>query len=434
LRAYDIIKKKRDGGRLTKKEIAWFVGGCTSGRVPDYQIAALLMAVFLRGMDRRETSALTDAMLHSGTVLDLAGVPGFKVDKHSTGGVGDKVSLIVAPLVASAGLVVPMLAGRGLGHTGGTLDKLGSIPGFDTRLGPDRFIEILKDVGVAITGQTDDIAPADRKLYSLRDVTATVECIPLIAASIMSKKLAEGMDGLVLDVKAGSGAFMKSYDDAGALAETLVSIGRDAGKKVVAVITDMDQPLGRCIGNSLEVKEAVLALKGAGPSDIMDVTLELGARMLSLGGLEADIAKGKQKLAGLIKNGSALRKFYRMVEAQGGDTGMVKDPARLPDSKEKHGLKSSADGFVTRIDAEQAGLAAMMLGAGREKADDDVDPAAGVILARKVGDTVRKGDLLAIMHVNDRKRLKEAQGMLEAAFTVGTEPPEKRPLVYKIIE
>jgi pyrimidine-nucleoside phosphorylase len=434
LRAYDIIRKKRDGGRLTGKETSWFIKAYTRGAIPDYQASAWLMAVYLQGMDRRETLALTDAMLRSGTVLDLSGIPGPKVDKHSTGGVGDKVSLILAPLVASAGAIVPMLAGRGLGHTGGTLDKLGSISGFDTGLDKARFIELLKSTGTAITGQTAEIAPADRRLYALRDVTATVECIPLIAASIMSKKLAEGIDALVLDVKTGCGAFMKSYDDAVLLAETLVMIAKGAGKKVSAVVTDMDQPLGRCVGNSLEVKEAVLALKGLGPSDLMEVTLELGSRMLVITGIEPDIKKAGLRLAGLIKDGSAFRKFCEMVSAQGGDVRMVMEPSRLPDSREQHGLKAKAGGIVQHINAEDVGLAAMMLGAGREKAEDSVDPAAGVMLIKKAGDTVRKGDLLAVMHVTDNGRLKEARGLLEAAYTIGDKPPPKRPLIYKIIE
>jgi len=433
MRPYDVIKKKRDGGRLTKAEVNFFVKGCVRGTVPDYQTTAFLMAVYFRGMDEGETLSLTMAMRDSGCTLDLSCIPGVKVDKHSTGGVGDKVSLVLAPLAASAGLTVPMIAGRGLGHTGGTLDKLSSIPGFSVDISLDRFTEILQNTGAAIIGQTSEVAPADRRLYALRDVTATVESIPLIAASIMSKKLAEGTDALVLDVKAGCGAFMKTYKDACLLADTLVSIGRGAGKKMAALVTDMDQPTGLAVGNALEVKEAVAALKGEGPADLMDLTLELGVHMLRLAGVEDDPKKARAKLARLIKSGAAFKKFCEMVTAQGGDAGFVRDTLKLPVARETFTVKSERTGFVQHIDAEAVGISAMLLGAGRKKAEDDIDPAVGIILSRKVGDKVRKGQALAVMHVNDRRRFNDAEGLLREAFEIGPTASEKRPLVYKVI-
>jgi pyrimidine-nucleoside phosphorylase len=434
MRAYDIIKKKRDGGSLTKAEIEYFVRGVVRGRVPDYQASALLMAIYFNGMEMRETLALTNAMLSSGGTLDLSGVPGVKVGKHSSGGVGDKVSLILAPLVAAAGVVVPKLSGRGLGHTGGTVDKLASIPGYDVDITPDRFVRILKKTGTAIMGQTDDIAPADKRLYALRDVTATVESVPLIAASIMSKKLAEGLDALVLDVTAGSGALMKTYGDAVTLAETMVLIGKGAGKRVIAVITDMDQPLGRAVGNALEVGEAVDALKGHGPEDLMEVTFELGAWMLVLAGVVKDVGAGKKKLARLINSGAAYEKFVEMVEAQGGDARAVRDFSLLPAAVYKHPVKSSSSGIIIRIDAEAVGVAAMKLGAGRAKADDVIDPAAGIVLCGKVGGRVKKGDVLAVLHTNDSRRLDGSARLIRGAFETGSCAPEGRPLIYGVIQ
>ena len=433
MRAIDVIRKKRDGGALTKGELDFFVEGFIKGTIPDYQASALLMAVFMKGMDEGETLMLTDAMLRSGRVLDLSGIPGVKVDKHSTGGVGDKVSLILAPLAASAGVVVPMLAGRGLGHTGGTLDKLSSIPGFNTSLTAERFAEILRATGAAVMGQTAEIAPADGRLYSLRDVTATVESIPLIAASIMSKKLAEGTDALVFDVKAGCGAFMKTYDDAERLGRALVSIAKGAGRRAVALITEMDEPLGLAVGNALEVVEAVDALSGRGPSDLMEVTSELAAWMLVMAGVEPDTKRGRARLLQLIKGGAAFEKFCEMVEAQGGDAGAVRDTSKLPHAREKVEVRSERAGFVRHIDAGAVGVSAMMLGAGREKAEDKVDPAVGIMLARKVGDKVLKGDTLAVMHVSDRRRLEDAKRLLAGAFELGIDMPARRPLVHKVI-
>ncbi len=431
MRAYDLIKKKRDGGALPTEEIDAFLEAFTSGEVPDYQAAALLMAVYFRGLTPTELSAWTSAMLQSGDVLDLSDIPGRKVDKHSTGGVGDKVSICLAPLVAACGVRVPMISGRGLGHTGGTLDKLRSIPGFRVDLGVERYRELIGEVGACLVGQTDRLVPADRKLYALRDVTATVESIPLIAASIMSKKLAEGIDGLVLDVKVGSGAFMKDVGSARELAQTMVGIGRSMGKQTVALLTDMEQPLGRTVGNALEVIEAVDVLQGRGPDDLVEVTLALGEEMLSL----ADVARGtpaRDLLRRAIEDGRGFEKFQQIVRAQGGDAAALEDGCRgLPHAALRRPVAATEAGVVVAIDAELVGTAAVALGAGRERIDDEVEPAVGIVLDRKVGESVAAGEPLCTVHGSDEARIGRAIALLDEAFTLGDAAPEARPLILE---
>ena len=434
MRAVDLIRKKRDGGSLAAHEIGFLVDGYTRGRIPDYQLAAFCMAVFYRGMDDAETAALTGAMLRSGQVLDLSDVPGVKVDKHSTGGVGDKVSLALAPIAAACGAVVPMVSGRGLGHTGGTLDKLEAIPGFQVDLPVARFREILRSAGACLVGQTAEIAPADRKMYALRDVTATVESIPLIAASIMSKKLAEGIDALVLDVKVGAGAFMKRLEDAERLARVLAGIGRSMGVRAVALLTAMDQPLGLAVGNALEVAEAVELLRGGGPADLRQVTFALCAEMLVL----ADLARGEgeaaSKVAAAVESGAALSKLREIVAAQGGDPRAVDDPGRLPRAARTLEVPAPAGGVVQAVDGEAVGLAAMALGAGRARVEDAVDPAAGVSLRKKVGDAVERGEPLAVLHCGARGEPPEAVAeRLARAWRVGSAPAAPGPLILKRI-
>src|SRR5579863_1136847 len=399
-RAIDIIRQKRDGKELSSGEIEGLVNAYTSGEVPDYQVSAWLMAVVLRGMTRPETAALTDAMLHSGEVLDFSSIAAKKVDKHSTGGVGDKTSLVLAPLAAAAGVAVPMISGRGLGHTGGTLDKLEAIPGFNVNLPVKEFRRVLETCGCAMIGQTAEIAPADRKLYALRDVTGTVESPFLICASIMSKKLAEGIDALVLDVKTGSGAFMKNEKDAAFLAGLMVETGERMGKKVVALITDMDQPLGCVIGNALEVVEVVDILRGEGPKDLGELCLELGGWMLHLGGAAATVAEGKKQSASLISSGKALDKFRQMVELQGGDARVIDDPKRLPRARHTMIISSLNGGYLASLQCEQIGTACVVLGGGRERKEDSVDPTVGIVLHKKVGDAVSVGEPLATIHYN----------------------------------
>jgi len=391
MRAVDVITKKRDGGVLTGEEIRFFVDGVTRGTLPDYQASALLMAIFVRGMSADETACLTDAMVHSGRRVDLSDVPGVKVDKHSTGGVGDKTSLVLAPLVAACGVPVPMMSGRGLGHTGGTLDKLESIPGFRVNLSLAEMKATLAAAGCAMVGQTSEIAPADKKLYALRDVTATIESIPLITASIMSKKMAEGIGGLVLDVKTGSGAFMKTVADSRRLAESLVSVGNASGVRTEAVITAMDAPRGAAADNALEVMESIQVLKGGGPADLIEVTLELAARMLVLGGAAADREEGRIRARACITSGAALDRFRRMVEIQGGDPRVVDDHTRLPVAPERHRLTAERAGYIARLDAELVGRACVALGAGRDRVDDAVDPAVGILIRARPGESVRSG-------------------------------------------
>jgi pyrimidine-nucleoside phosphorylase len=433
IRAVDVIRKKRDGHELSRAEIESIVSGYTSGSIPDYQISAWLMAALLKGLTRAETAALTDAMLHSGEVLDLSEFSPAKVDKHSTGGVGDKTSLVLAPLVAAGGLVVPMISGRGLGHTGGTLDKLESIPGFNVNLSTARFRDVLRACGCAMIGQTAEIAPADRKFYSLRDVTGTVESPYLISASIMSKKLAEGIDALVLDVKSGSGAFMKTDEDAAFLAELMVDTGQRMGKKMVALITDMDQPLGLKIGNSLEVEECIDVLLGQGPEDLRELCNELAAWMFYLGGRAATIAEAKELADKLIRSGQALEKFRQMVTLQGGDSKAIDDPSRLSHAKHTVDLLSPRTGYVVAIQCELAGTACVVLGGGREKKEDSVDPAVGIVLHKKVGDPVSAGESLCTIHFNEQSRAAHAKRLLEQGYQIGEVFPAPRKLVRRII-
>jgi pyrimidine-nucleoside phosphorylase len=433
-RAIDVIRKKRDGGELSRDEIDYLVNSYTRGDIPDYQVSAWLMAVVLRGMTRAETASLTDAMLHSGEVLNLSSLAARKVDKHSTGGVGDKTSLVLAPLAAAAGVAVPMISGRGLGHTGGTLDKLEAIPGFNVNLPVAQFRRVLEACGCAMIGQTAEIAPADRKLYALRDVTGTVESPYLICASIMSKKLAEGIDALVLDVKTGSGAFMKGEKDAAFLAELMVETGERMGKKVVALITDMDQPLGRMIGNALEVVEVVEVLRGEGPEDLRQLCIELAGWMLHLGGVADEVEDGKTQSEKLIASGKGLDRFRQMVELQGGDPRVVDDAKKLPQARHTTIVSSPKNGYLASLQCEQVGTACVILGGGRERKEDSVDPAVGIVLHKKVGDAVSVGETLATIHYNAETRAARAQQLLEASYQIADLPVrEKRPLIHRVI-
>ena len=433
-RAIDVIRKKRDGGELSRSEIESLVNAYTTGDIPDYQVSAWLMAVVLRGMTRAETAALTDAMLRSGEVLDLSSLSAKKVDKHSTGGVGDKTSLVLAPLAAAAGVAVPMISGRGLGHTGGTLDKLEAIPGFNVNLPVAQFRRVLESCGCAMIGQTAEIAPADRKLYALRDVTGTVECPYLICASIMSKKLAEGIDALVLDVKTGSGAFMKSEEEAAFLAELMVETGERMGKQVVALITDMDQPLGCMIGNALEVVEVVDVLRGEGPEDLRQLCLELAGWMLHLGGVSATVAEGKMRSEKLISSGKALEKFRKMVELQGGDPRVIDDPKKLPQAQHTMRISSPRGGYLASLQCEQIGTACVVLGGGRERKEDSVDPTVGIVLHKKVGDAISAGEPLATIYYNAETRAARARQLLVESYRIDDSPAhEKRPLIHRMI-
>jgi pyrimidine-nucleoside phosphorylase/thymidine phosphorylase len=434
IRTVDVIRKKRDGQELSRAEIDHLVSGYTSGKIPDYQASAWLMAALLRGLSRAETAALTDAMLHSGQVLDLSEFSAPKIDKHSTGGVGDKTSLVLAAVAAAGGLVVPMISGRGLGHTGGTLDKLESIPGFQVGLSIARFREVLRACGCAMIGQTAEIAPADRLLYSLRDVTGTVESPYLICASIMSKKLAEGIDGLVLDVKTGSGAFMKTEEDAAFLAELMVETGKRMGKKVVALITDMDQPLGLRVGNSLEVEEVIDVLRGRGPDDLRELCRELAAWMLYLGGRAKTIDGAKAISDELIQSGQALEKFREMVALHGGDARAIDDTDRLPRAKYALDVLSSQSGFVSAIQCEAVGTACVVSGGGREKKEDSVDPSVGIILHKKVGDRVETSEPLCTVRYNDESRAANAKQLLARSYEISDAPPVAKKLVHRIIQ
>ena len=434
IRTVDLIAKKRDGQELSAEEIESFVAGYTRGEIPDYQASAWLMAVVIRGMTRAETSTLTHAMLHSGEVLDLSQFPQAKVDKHSTGGVGDKTSLVLAPLVAAGGLMVPMISGRGLGHTGGTLDKLESIPGFNVNLTVEAFRRVLGGSGCAMIGQTSEIAPADRKLYALRDVTATVESPYLICASIMSKKMAEGIGGLVLDVKTGSGAFMKEEPDATFLAELMVETGEQLGTKVVALITDMDQPLGRLVGNSLEVIEVLDILRGAGPDDLRELCLELAAWMFYVGGGAKSPEQGRTKAQELIRSGQALLKFRQMVELQGGDPRVVDDTTRLPHSRYTRDVTSPQSGFINQLDCRAVGVASVVLGGGRAKKEDAIDHSVGIVLHHKLGDGVSSGEPLCTLHYNSENQAAEAAALLAKSFHIEDDARRVRnPLIRRVI-
>lgn len=423
VRIVDIIRAKRDGETLSRAAIDSFVAGVTDGSWADYQIAALLMAIVLRGMTLEETTWLTDAMVRSGARVDLSSVPGAKVGKHSTGGVGDKISIVLAPVVAACGVIVPKMSGRGLGHTGGTIDKLEAIPGFRTSLGVDEFRSVLRSVGCSIIGQSADVAPADKKLYALRDVTATVDSIPLIAASVMSKKLAEGSDALVLDVKCGRGAFMKRREDAVALARTLVAIGTARGLRTEAFITNMDTPLGCAVGNALEIAECIEALHGRGPADLMALVVRLATRMVQIGrGVEEEAADAEVRAA--LASGAALSKFREMVVHQGGDAAIVERPDALPRARALAMINAKADGYLARLDAEAVGRAALVLGAGRTRAGEAIDPAVGVRILRARGERVRRGDPVLELHYNDEARASDARPIAEAAIEVSdTAPP-----------
>jgi pyrimidine-nucleoside phosphorylase len=429
VRAVDIIASKREGRALSRDEIRFFVSGVTSGTLPDYQASALLMAILLRGMSVDEIAWLTDAMVHSGTRVDLGDIPGPKVDKHSTGGVGDKTSLIIAPLAAACGVLVPMMSGRGLGHTGGTLDKLEAIPGFRVNLSLEEMRAALRRAGCAMIGQTAQIAPADKTLYALRDVTGTVESIPLISASIMSKKIAEGIDALVLDVKAGRGAFMKTEADARRLAESLVSIGNASGVRTEAIITAMDAPLGLAVGNALEVVECLEVLKGRGPADLIEVSVELTARMLLLAKVASGPADARRRVADAMGSGSGLERLRRIIETQGGDPRVVDDYDRLPHVADRHIVTASRAGFVEALDAELVGRASVALGAGRDRVEDPVDFGVGVVVRAKPGTEVRVGDALLDVHYRERARLDAALALLSRAATVGDAPPPASRLI-----
>ncbi len=431
---YELIKAKRQGQKLPTSEIRAFLDAYTHGSVPDYQMSAMLMAIFFRGLDAEELGAWTRAMLESGEVLDLSDIPGLKVDKHSTGGVGDKVSLSLAPLAAACGVPVPMISGRGLGHTGGTLDKLESIPGFRVDLGVADYRRLVRDVRACLIGQTATLAPADKKLYALRDVTATVDCLPLIASSIMSKKLAEGIDALVLDVKVGSGAFMKTPEDARKLARTMIDIGAQMDRKVVALLTDMDQPLGRAVGNALEVVEAVEMLQGKAPADYTEVTLALTAEMLVLGKVAKDTNEARGKLQAAIDSGAALEKLCEIVKAQGGDPDAVRDFSKLPQAKHEATVTAPEDGFVTGIDSEAVGLAGVALGAGRERVDSVIAPGVGFLLEQKVGAKVKAGDVLVRVRYDDEAKLPDIRRRLLAAYRFGRAAPAARPLIHERLE
>lgn len=433
MRIIDIIAKKRDGGILTGDEIAYFVQNYAAGKLPDYQAAAMLMAIYLRGMDVRETTDFTLEMAASGDQIDLSEIPGIKVDKHSTGGVGDKTTLIVAPIVASCGVPVAKMSGRGLGFSGGTIDKLESIAGYRTALSRGEFIDIVKRVGLSITGQTGNLAPADKKLYALRDVTATVESIPLIAASIMSKKLAAGAGAVVLDVKTGSGAFMKTLADAEELARRMVGIGEGAGRETVALITNMDTPLGSAIGNTLEVEEAVQTLCGNGPADLAELCIELAANMLLLAGKDT-LEKCRELCRQALTDGSAFKKVLEMVEAHGGDVSLLTNTERLPRAPFTREYRASRDGYIVAMDSQKIGMASVLLGAGRETKDAPVDYTAGIVLCRKTGDLVHEDDTLAVLHTSDGKRMESAMKLFGSAVEISGDAPKKKPFIYKRID
>jgi pyrimidine-nucleoside phosphorylase len=430
----DIIQKKRDRQKLTAEEIKQFVEGYVSSAVADYHMAAWLMAVYLNGMEIEETLALTRAMRDSGTGLKLSSIKTKKIDKHSTGGVGDKTSMIVAPIAAACGVTVPMITGRALGHTGGTLDKLESIPGFDPRPTSSRVLAILKEVGAVIMGQTDDLAPADRRMYALRDVTATVESIPLITASILSKKLAEGIDGIVLDVKTGSGAFMPTIEQARNLARSIVEVGQKMKTKVVVLITDMEQPLGRTIGNALEIHECIEFLKGNAPEDLETVSIALAARMIHVGGRAKSTLQATKMAYEAVSSGAAAEKFRQIISAQGGDIRVVDNPDLLPRAAHVEEFRSRSNGFVTRCDARLLGMASNTLGAGRNRVDDIIHPAVGLYLEKKIGDRVSRGETLCRIHWHDKQRLKNAMPLIEQAFEIGAQHSNRRPLIHAILE
>ena len=433
MRMYDIIEKKRNGNTLDKEEIKQMIESYTKGDIPDYQMSAMLMSIYFQGMTDTEMGDLTQAMAQSGELVDLSEIPGVKVDKHSTGGVGDKTTLIVAPIAAACGIKVAKMSGRGLGHTGGTVDKLEAIPGIKTVLSQEQFFEIVKTIGLSVIGQSGNLAPADKKLYALRDVTATVESIPLIASSIMSKKLAAGSDCIVLDVKTGSGAFMKTQEEAIKLAEKMVAIGEHAGKKTIALVTDMDIPLGENIGNSLEIIEAIATLKGQGPQDLTEVSLVLAANMIYLGGL-GSMAECRAKAEQAIASGEALRKLAKMVKAQGGDARVIEDPSRFPKAEYVEELCASTAGYIIKMDVQECGTVSCMLGAGRETKESEIDYAAGLTFRKKTGDKVSKDEVIAYLYSNKKEILKAAKERLAKALTIGVAKPALEPLILARID
>src|SRR6476620_8733387 len=434
MRTVDLIHRKRDGEELSPDEISFLINGYTSGQIPDYQMSAFLMATFFQGMSDREVDSLTETMIRSGEVVDLTLIPGLKVDKHSTGGVGDKTSLIAAPIAAAAGVVVPMISGRGLGHTGGTLDKLESIPGFRTDLTIDEFRSQLSKLNLAFIGQTDEIAPADRSLYALRDATGTVESIPLIASSIMSKKLASGLDALVLDVKVGAGAFMKKQVEARRLAQIMVGIGRRMGnKRVQALITNMDQPLGYAIGNALEVMEVSQTLQNVGPVDLHEISIELAARMIHLGRKAESIDQARELAQAKILDGSAYRKLKEVIAAQGGNPQVLDRFELLPNASGAREILCPRSGYISAITAEDIGLASTMIGAGRDRKEDTIDPAVGVILEAKVGQKIDAGSVLCRIYHTREERLADAAEMIEDAFRISSPPPYERNLILEVV-
>ncbi len=430
----EIIRKKREGDSLSSEEIKYMINGFTKNKIPDYQFSAFLMAVYFRGMTNKETSVLTESMLHSGKVVDLSKIEGIKIDKHSTGGVGDKTSLILAPIAAAAGVKVPMISGRGLGHTGGTLDKLESIPGFRTDLGLSEYRSVLKKTGAVLIGQTKDIAPADKVIYSLRDVTATVESVPLITASVMSKKLAEGIDGLVLDVKVGSGAFMRTTKDALELTESLVNTAKDFNKKVIAFITDMNQPLGTHIGNWLEVVECINILRGDVKNDLYKLSIKLAGAMIYLAEKVKSIEEGTKTAESLIANGKALEKFKDMVKVQGGDISFINDPGNYPDSKHKQRVISDRSGYISAMDTYEIGMSSVELGAGRRTKEDKIDPKAGIIFKIKIGDKVKKGDIIAELFSDLKEGIDSAKDRIMNAVIIDRSKPPALKLIKKIIK
>ena len=433
MRFCDLIIKKRNGLKLNQKEIDYAIKEFDEGIIPDYQMSAMLMAIYFQGMDINEIKYLTMAMANSGKTIDLSSVPGIKVDKHSTGGVGDTTTLALAPMVAAAGVPVAKMSGRGLGHTGGTIDKLESIEGFKTELSLSKFIDIVKKVGGSIISPTSDLAPADKKLYALRDVTGTIDSIPLIVSSIMSKKLAAGADAIVLDVTTGSGAFMQEHKDALKLGKIMVDIGLELGRETVAVVSNMDEPLGFAIGNSLEVKEAIEILKNRGPEDLRDLCLVLGAHMLKLGGATRNYEEGKKRLEKILKEGTAFDKFKEMVTAQGGNPEIIDNPELLPLAKHCTKIKADLSGYIQKIDSRLIGESAMLLGAGREKKESEIDLSVGIILKKKVGNKVNNNEDLAEAYYNDSEKLKEAKGKLLSSFVIGKKKPQKLPLILATI-
>jgi len=433
LRFYDLIIKKRDGQELTQEEINFMIKEYCEDRIPDYQMSAMLMAIYFKGMNINEIKYLTIAMVHSGKIIDLSSIPGIKVDKHSTGGVGDTTTLALVPMVAAAGVPVAKMSGRGLGHTGGTIDKLESIKGFKTELSQNKFINIVKKVGASIISPTLDLAPADKKLYALRDVTGTIDSIPLIVSSIMSKKLAAGADAIVLDVTTGSGAFMPEYKDALKLGKIMVDIGVELGKEAMAVISNMDEPLGFAIGNSLEVKEAIEVLKNRGPEDLRNLCLELGAYMLKLGGAAKNYEEGRNRLEKILKEGTAISKLKEIIAAQGGNPKIIDKPELLPHAKHCTKIKAVMSGYIQKIDSRLVGESAMLLGAGREKKESKIDLSVGITLKKKVGSRVNANENLAEVYYNDSKKLKKAKNKLFSSFIIGNKNPKKLPLILATI-